>query len=86
MQTAEQGILERIKVSRGTSEPATAPTEDPQVVNVSEDQPIKDAVETEALANEQIAPEIEESEEEITEAQADDTEESFFTMTLTVKK
>jgi len=64
MQTPEQGILERIKVSRGTSEPVTAPTENLEVVNVSEDTPIKEAVETEANANEEVAPEIEESEQE----------------------
>ncbi len=32
--TSEQSILERIKVSRGTSEPVTAPTENHEVVNV----------------------------------------------------
>ena len=64
MQTAEQGFLERIKVSRGTSEPITAPTENLEVVNVSEDTPIDDVVETKALANEEITPEVEESEQE----------------------
>ena len=68
MQTAEQSILERIKVSRGTTEPSTdAPTENTEVVNVSEDAPIEEVVETEALANEEVASEIEEPAEAQTE-------------------
>ena len=78
MQTPEQGILERIKVSRGTSEPVTAPTENLEVVNVSEDAPIDDVVETEAYANEEVTTEIEEAAEEVTAAQADDTEAELF--------
>ena len=64
MQTAQDSILERIKVSRGGSEPVTAPTENLEVVNVSEDAPVEEVVETEAYANEEVAPEIEESEQE----------------------
>ena len=64
MQTPEQTILERIKVSRGTSEPVTAPTENLEVVNVSEDTPVEDVVEPEAHANEAETSEIEESEQE----------------------
>ena len=78
MQTPEQGILERIKVSRGTSEPVTAPTENLEVVNVSEDAPIDDVVETEAYANEEVTTEIEEAAEEVTAAQANDTEAELF--------
>ena len=79
MQTQEQAILERIKVSRGTSEPSPeAPTENLEVVNVSEDAPIEDVVEPEAIANEEVAPEIEEAAEEVTAAQADDTETELF--------
>ena len=64
MQTPEQTILERIKVSRGTSEPVTAPTENLEVVNVSEDTPVEEVVEPEAYANETATSEIEESEQE----------------------
>ena len=79
MQTQEQAILERIKVSRGTSEPSLeAPTENLEVVNVSEDAPIDDVVETEAYANEEVTTEIEEAAEEVTAAQADDTETELF--------
>jgi hypothetical protein len=79
MQTPEQGILERIKVSRGTSEPVTAPTENLEVVNVSdEDAPIDDVVETEAYANEEVTTEIEEAAEEVTAAQTNDTETELF--------
>lgn len=79
MQTQEQAILERIKVSRGTSEPSPeAPTENLEVVNVSEDTPIEDVVETEAIANEEVTPEIEEAAEEVTAAQANDTEAELF--------
>tara|TARA_R110002096_G_scaffold66306_1_gene161355 strand:- start:14791 stop:15741 length:951 start_codon:yes stop_codon:yes gene_type:complete len=79
MQTQEQGILERIKVSRGTSEPVTAPTENLEVVNVSEDTPIEEVVETEALANEEVAPEIEEAAEaEIAQATDEDEGEDLY--------
>jgi len=78
MQTPEQGILERIKVSRGTSEPVTAPTENLEVVNVSEDAPIDDVVETEAHANEEVTTEVEEAAEEVTAAQTNDEEAELF--------
>ena len=61
----EQAILERIKVSRGTSD--STPVEQPeesQIVNVSEDAPIEDVNEPEAQVNEEVATEIEESEYE----------------------
>ena len=60
--TSEQSILERIKVSRGGSEPTTEPTENHEVINVSEDAPEEDVVEPEAPADDDIAPETEESE------------------------
>ena len=79
MQTPEQGILERIKVSRGTSEPSPeAPTENLEVVNVSDDAPIDDVVETEAYANEEVTTEIEEAAEEVTTAQANDEATELF--------
>jgi len=74
-QTAEQSIIERIKLSRGTTEPEqSAPTENIEAVNVSEDAPIEEANEPEALANEESATEIEESAEESTETEANDEE------------
>ena len=79
MQTAEQTILNRIQVSRGTSEPSPeAPTENLEVVNVSEDTPIKEVVEPEAMANEEVTTEIEEPAEEEPAAQANDTETELF--------
>ncbi|NQY99005.1 MAG: hypothetical protein HRT82_17765, partial [Henriciella sp.] len=52
MQTAEQDFVNRIKLSRGNAEPLTeAPTENTEAVNVSEDAPIEEVVEPEAIAN-----------------------------------
>ena len=79
METAEQSILKRIKLSRGTAESVpTEPTNEPIVVNVSEDQPIEEVNEPEALANDEITSEIEEAAEEVTAAQANDTEAELF--------
>ena len=79
MQTAEQEFVNRIKLSRGTTEPsAEAPTENTEAVNVSEDAPVEEVVETEAIANEEIATETEDSAEEVTEAQAHDEETDLF--------
>ncbi len=48
-QSAEQAILNRIKLSRGNTEPSTeAPTENAEAVNVSEDAPIDEVNEPEA--------------------------------------
>jgi hypothetical protein len=79
MQTAQDSILERIKVSRGGSEPVTAPTENLEVVNVSEDAPVEEVVETEAYANEEVTTEIEESEqEEIAQASPESEDEDLY--------
>lgn len=78
MQTAEQGILERIKVSRGTTEPVTEPTENTEAVNVSEDAPVDDVIESEVITNEEATPEIEDEAEEVTAAQANDEETDLF--------
>ena len=79
METEQESILERIKVSRGTTEPSTeAPTENTEAVNVSEDAPIEEVVETEAAANEETTTEIEEEAEEVTEAQTTDEETDLF--------
>jgi hypothetical protein len=73
--TSEQSILERIKVSRGGSEPIAEPTENHEVVNVSEDAPEEDAVEPEANANEDVAPEAEESDQEEDEQATQESED-----------
>jgi hypothetical protein len=80
MQTAQEAILQRISVSRGTSEPVKAePTEVTEVVNVSEDAPIDDVVETGAQASEEVTEEIEESEgTEVAEASHDDEDEDLY--------
>ena len=76
MQTESQQILERIKLSRGTTEPEqSAPTENTEAVNVSEDAPIEDVVETEAQANEEVTTEIEEPAETQNEQVTTDNEE-----------
>ncbi len=79
MQTAEQAILERIKVSRGTTEPAKAePTENTEVVEVSEGTPAEEVSETEVAANEEVTTEAEESGEEVTAAPANEAETDLF--------
>ena len=81
MQTPEQAILERISISRGTSDPAPAETtENTEVVNVSEDtKPIENEAETEAVANEEVEQEIEESEnEEVAQVTSDDESEDLY--------
>lgn len=76
MQTADQQIIERIKLSRGTTEPSTeAPTENTEVVNVSEDAPIETVVEPEVLTNETTTAEIEEPAEAQTEQATTDNED-----------
>jgi len=63
MQTAEQAIVERIKLSRSTTEPEqSAPTENTEAVNVSEDAPVEEVIETEAQVDEEVTTETEESE------------------------
>lgn len=76
MQTPEQSILERIKLSRGTTEPSTeAPTENTEAVNVSEDAPVEEVIEAEAQANEEVTTDTEESEiAEISQDESSDEE------------
>ena len=80
MQTAQDSILERIKVSRGTSDPApAATTEVTEVVNVSEDAPIESEAEPELQATEEVELEIEEPESAEDEPVAlDDEEEDLY--------
>jgi len=79
MQTQEQAVLERIKLSRGTTEPSQeAPTENAEAVNVSKDAPVDEVVETEAKANEEVTPETEEPAEEATGTEAIEAETDLF--------
>ena len=79
MQTAEQAIVERIKLSRSTPEPSTeAPTENTEAVNVSEDAPVEEVITEEAQANEEVTPDTEEPAEEVTAAQTNETETDLF--------
>ncbi len=79
MQTAQDSILERISISRGTKEPEqSAPTENIEAVNVSEDAPIEEVIETEAQVDEEVTSEIEEPAEEVAAAQATDEETDLF--------
>lgn len=68
--------------ARIDSKSPDSPSEQPEVedvVNVSEDTPVNDVVETEARANEEIAPEAEESEaNEAEQATAPDTDEDLY--------
>jgi len=81
MQTAQDAILERIKVSRGTSDPAPAePTDATAVVNVSEDAPIYDVIERAAPVNEEVAEEIEASERSEDEQATYDRRMRIFTL------
>jgi len=79
MQTAEQAIVERIKLSRSTTEPLKeAPTENAEAVNVSQDTPVEEVVETEAQANEEVTTETDEPAEEVAAAQTNDEETDLF--------
>jgi hypothetical protein len=68
-QSNETSILERIKLARGTTEPV-APTEEPQIVDVSEDdtpeEPTEEVAEVEET--EDYTEEVEEESEEIAES------------------
>jgi hypothetical protein len=75
MQTEQQSILERIKVARGTSEPAPAePTENNEPVDVNEEV-TEEVIETESEPTEVTENElldVEEAEEEQEQAVSDD--------------
>lgn len=79
MQTAEQAIVERIKLSRSATEPSTeAPTENTEAVNVSEDTPVDDVIESEVLTNEETTSESEEPAEENPEVEAQESDQDLF--------
>jgi len=74
-QSADQAIIERIKLSRGTTEPEqSAPTENTEAVNVSEDAPIDEVIEPEAQAEDDNTLDVEEPASESTETEINDTE------------
>ncbi len=76
MQTAEQEFVERIKLSRSTSEPEqSAISENTEAVNVSEDTPAKEVIEPEATANDEVTSETEEPAEAETDQATDDDED-----------
>ena len=79
MQTAQDTILERINISRGVTEPEqSAPTENTDPVNVSEDAPVEEVITEEAQVNEEVTTDTEEPAEEVTEAQTTDEETELF--------
>jgi len=80
METAEQALLKRISVARGTTEPEqSAPTEEPIAVNVSDEAPIEaDVVVDEPVVTEELTDdaaeveEVEASDEPVTTETNDD--------------
>ena len=73
--TSEQETLQRIKQARGTAEPVTEPTEEPSIVNMSDDIPDEITEEAEGLQDVIEEPEEVEEVEEI--AQPEDEEELY---------
>jgi len=64
MQTAEQTYLEQRKQARGNQDSVIEQPDNTEAVDVSQDAPVEEVVEPEAIANEDITPEIEEPEVE----------------------
>jgi len=64
MQTAEQTYLEQRKKARGNQDSVIEQPDNTEAVDVSQDAPVEEVVEPEAIANEDITPEIEEPEVE----------------------
>ena len=84
MQTEEQAILQRISVARGNAEPEqSAPTEEPEAVNVSDEAPIEaDVAVDEPVTTDESTDDVAEiEEEEVSDepvtAEADDEEELY---------
>ena len=84
MQTEEQAILQRISVARGNAEPEqSAPTEEPEAVNVSDEAPIEadvavdEPVTTDESTDDVAEVEEEEVSDEPVTAEADDEEELY---------
>lgn len=76
---SESDALNKLKASRNTESEQSVPTEEPEVVNVSEDAPVEEVVETGAQANDQEISETEESaEEEVVETTTQDEGEDLY--------
>lgn len=78
MQTAEQIYLAERKQARSLQESANDQPDNTEAVDVSEDAPIEDVVETEALANEEVTAEIEEAEVESESATIESEDEDLY--------
>lgn len=70
--TSESDALSRIKAARGNSEPEQAPTEEPEVVDVSSDTPAEEETEEAEVTNE-----LQEETEEVETAEVEESEEWY---------
>jgi hypothetical protein len=82
MQTPEQNYLESRKQARGAQDSPSEQPENTEAVDVSEDAPVEEVIEPEAIANDEVTPETEEPAEEVTAAQANDEEADLFYLDL----
>lgn len=73
----DQSLLERIKLSRSKSE-LSQPTDEPQAVNVSEDAPVEEEVETEVITNDDTENKIEDEAEEVGTDEVNEEETDLF--------
>ena len=78
MQTAEQAYLAERKQARVAQESIIDQPVNTEAVDVSEDAPIDDVIESEVTTNEEATPEVEDEAEEVTTAQATDEETDLF--------
>ena len=74
MATAEQEYLESRKQARGNQESVNDQPDNTEAVDVSQDAPVDEVIESEAQAHEETTAEADEPAEEVTEAQANDEE------------
>lgn len=82
MQTAEQTYLEQRKLARGDQDSIIEQPENTEAVDVSQDAPVEEVIESEVITNEEVAPEAEEPAEEVTAAQTNDEETDLFYLDL----
>ena len=82
MATAEQAYLESRKQARGEQESANDQPANTEAVDVSQDAPVEEVIESEVITNEEVATETEEPAEEVTAAQANDEETDLFYLDL----
>jgi len=74
MATPEQEYLETRKQARGEQESANDQPANTEAVDVSQDAPVDEVIESEVITNEEVTTETEEPAEEVTTAQANDEE------------